>query len=49
MGDSVSPLKLKKVTKKRSVSIDNGKCFMYQMIYVIQVMLVRRRLLNHKL
>ena len=27
MGDSVSPLKFKKVTKKRRVSIDNGKCF----------------------
>ena len=27
MGDSISPLKLKKVTKKRRVSIDNGKCF----------------------
>ena len=27
MGDSISPLKLKKVTKKRRVSIDNEKCF----------------------
>ena len=27
MGDSISSLKLKKVTKKRRVSIDNGKCF----------------------
>ena len=27
MGDSISPLKSKEVTKKRRVSIDNGKCF----------------------
>ena len=27
MGDSISPLKLKKVIKKRRISIDNGKCF----------------------
>ena len=27
MGHSISPSKLKEVTKKRSVSIDNGKCF----------------------
>ena len=27
MGDSISPLKLKQVTKKRRVNIDKWKCF----------------------
>ena len=30
MGDSISPLKLKKVTKKGRVSIDNGKFFIWK-------------------
>ena len=30
MGDSISPLKRKKVTKKRMFSIDNGKFFIYK-------------------
>ena len=30
MGDSISPLKLKKVTKKGGVSIDNGKFFIWK-------------------
>ena len=50
MGDSISPLKLKKVTKKRRVSIDNGKCFICKSTSKDlrnPGMLVRRHLLNH--
>ena len=50
MGDSISSLKLKKVSiDKGSVLIMENVLFanLHQKIYVIQEMLVRKRLLNH--
>ena len=48
MGDSISRLKLKKVTKKEGSVMENVVfANQHQKTYVIQEMLVRRRLLNH--